>query len=105
MAYLNDASNFVGSVDTHQQGQPASFDIPDPVDDKRDIADLVDQAITRRLSKSKDYVAHMQQEVEHWKQRCEELEIELLMMENAYDPDDTDVNGINLKQWGVFDGN
>ena len=36
-------------------------------------------------------VAHLRQELEEWKQRCEELEIELECMRHAFPEDDHDV--------------
>jgi hypothetical protein len=38
-------------------------------------------------------------EIEHWKQRCEELEIELEVMRNAFPEDDHDVSP---KRRGLF---
>jgi GH24 family phage-related lysozyme (muramidase) len=38
-------------------------------------------------------------EIEHWKQRCEELELELLMLENSYEPEE---QTIQPKNRGLF---
>jgi hypothetical protein len=63
------------------------------------IEDLVEAAVHRRLNKSEDHIAHLQAEIDHWKQMYEELEIEMLMLENAYDTSDTD---ILPKHRGIF---
>ena len=39
-----------------------------------------------------EWIAWFQAEVEHWKQRCEELEIELECMLNAFPDNDNDVS-------------
>jgi hypothetical protein len=46
-----------------------------------------------------EWIAWFQSEVEHWKQRAEELEIELECMRNAFPEDDNDVRP---KVRGIF---
>jgi hypothetical protein len=45
--------------------------------------DIVAEKIKRRLCDQD--VEYFVAEIEHWKQRCEELELELLMLENSYE--------------------
>jgi hypothetical protein len=79
---------------------------PDPVADDvsqgvTEIAKSIDAEITRQVdNRVKDvleeggkdeWLAWFQGEIEQWKQRCEELEIELECMRNAFPEDDHDV--------------
>jgi len=77
----------------HQDGDPnygGIIKVPWP--------DLMNEKIKRRLS-GQD-VEFFVAEIEHWKQRCEELEIELLMLENSYEVNPT--IEIQPKNRGLF---
>ncbi|MBW2638108.1 MAG: hypothetical protein JRC86_11430 [Deltaproteobacteria bacterium] len=61
------------------------------------IAKSINAEITRQVDRKvaavleeggkDEWIAWFQTEVEHWKTRCEELELELLMLENSYELD------------------
>ncbi|GAF70887.1 unnamed protein product [marine sediment metagenome] len=52
-----------------------------------EIARQVDRKVQAILEEGgkDEWIAWFQTEVEHWKTRCEELEMELLMLENSYE--------------------
>lgn len=59
---------------------------------------LVREKEKRRLSDQD--VEFFVAEIEHWKQKCEELELELLMLENSYDLAEPET--IKPKYRGIF---
>jgi hypothetical protein len=90
----------VGKGHSHQLPK-ASRDIPISAS-VTDIAMSVNNEICKQVdNKVRDilenggkdeWIAWFQAEVEHWKQRCEELEIELECMMNAFPESDHDVS-------------
>ena len=53
----------------------------------------------KRVDEFNDEAGWVEAEIEHWKARCEELEIELECMRNAFPEDDHDVSP---KRRGLF---
>jgi len=82
-----------------------------PVADINSIAESIQGEIDKQVDirvrsilesgDKNDWIAYMQAEVEHWKQRCHELEIELLLLENSYDINPDELT-IQPKNRGIF---
>jgi hypothetical protein len=60
---------------------------------------FVEQKVSRRLQEQD--LEYFVAEIAHWKQKCEELELEILMLENSY-PDENELMTVNPKHRGLF---